>query len=104
MTAPASPESSQPCRSPSPPEVQAIIENEIDSGRFDTAEEVVIEALRHFQDAATPMVPEEWLVDARAQADRGEVVPWTDDFMERSARRARANAAQGHKVSDEVKY
>jgi putative addiction module CopG family antidote len=87
-----------------PPEIQAIIEHEIQSGRYATAEEVVVEAVRHLQDATTPSVPDEWLVEARAQADRGETVPWTDDFMERAAQRAREKSAQGHQVRDDIKY
>lgn len=87
-----------------PPDVQAIIENEIESGRFTSAEEVVVEAVRHLQDATTPSVPDDWLVEARDQADRGQVVPWTDDFMERAAQRAREKSAQGHQVRDDIKY
>jgi putative addiction module CopG family antidote len=87
-----------------PPEAQAIIKDEIESGRYGTAEEVVIEALRHLREDAMPSIPDEWLVEARMQADRGGTVPWTDDFMERAAQRAREKSAQGHQVRDDVKY
>lgn len=85
-----------------PPEAQAIIEHEIESGRFDTVQDVIVEALRHLDDA--PYVDDDLLITAREQADRGESTPWTDDYLERASRRARDNAARGHQVRDEIKY
>jgi putative addiction module CopG family antidote len=87
-----------------PPEIQAIIENEIESGRFNTPDEVVIEALRHLQDATVPFIPDEWLSEARAQADRGEGRPLTEHVMRELLDRARDGAKRGLPVRDEVKY
>lgn len=85
-----------------PPEAQAIIDRELEAGHYDTVEDVIATAL--YQMDSVPYVPEELLVTAREQADRGETVPWTDDFLERASQRARENSARGHRVRDEVKY
>ncbi len=85
-----------------PPEAQAIIEREIESGRYATEEEVIVDALKHLDD--TPYVDDDLLVTARELADHVETTPWSDDYLERASRRARKNAALGHQVRDEIKY
>ena len=87
-----------------PPEIQAIIENEIDSGRYATAEEVVIGAIRHLQEDDLPIIPDEWLVEARAEADRGEGVEVDDDFRARLREEVRIAFVEGAGVSDDVTY
>jgi Arc/MetJ-type ribon-helix-helix transcriptional regulator len=88
-----------------PPEAQAIIEREIESGRFATQEDVIVTALYQLSETIdAPHVPDEWLVEARAQADRGDTTPWSEDYLEESSQRARENARRGHKVRDEVRY
>jgi Arc/MetJ-type ribon-helix-helix transcriptional regulator len=86
-----------------PPEAQAIIENEIASGRFDTETDVIVEALRQFH-SDVPQVPDEWLTEARAQADRGEGRELTDQVWQEIRERAIENARMGKPVRDEIKY
>lgn len=87
-----------------PPEVQEIIDREIEAGHYETPEEVVIDAFRHLEGATVPHVPEEWLIEARAQADRGEVRELTDQVWQEIRERARNDARRGKPIADEVKY
>jgi hypothetical protein len=50
------------------------------------------------------MTVAEAVAEALAQMERGEGVPWDDDFLAKSAQRAMENSRNGHKVRDEVKY
>lgn len=85
-----------------PPEAQAIIERELESGRYATEIDVIIDALKHLDDV--PYVDDSLLVTAREQADRGEVRPLTRAVMDELAARARENARLGKPVRDDVKY
>jgi Arc/MetJ-type ribon-helix-helix transcriptional regulator len=88
-----------------PPEAQAIIEREIESGRFATEEDVIVTALYQLSDTSdVPHVPDEWLIEARAQADRGETREFTEAVMRELLDRARSDAGKGLPVRDEVKY
>jgi Arc/MetJ-type ribon-helix-helix transcriptional regulator len=86
------------------PLMEAIIENEITSGRFTTPEDVILQALRCLQETTAPPVPDEWLVEARAQADRGESVALTEELRAEIRRQAIDDARLGNPVSDDVKY
>ena len=86
------------------PDAQAIIDRKLASGDYDSADAVINEALLHLPDDGAPPVPEEWLAEARAQAERGDTTPWTEDYLERSSHRAREKARRGHKVRDEARY
>jgi Arc/MetJ-type ribon-helix-helix transcriptional regulator len=85
-----------------PAEAQAIIEREIESGRYATREEVIVDALKHLDDV--PYVDDDLLVTAREQADRGEVRPLTEELMQELSVRARDNARLGKPIRDDVKY
>lgn len=87
-----------------PPEVQEIIDREIEAGLYETAEEVVIDAFRHLEGATVPHVPEELLAEARTQAARGEGRRLTHDVMRDILDRARSRAHAGVPVSDDVTY
>lgn len=86
------------------PLVKAIIDNEIESGRFQTIDEVVLAALRLLQETTAPPVPDEWPVEARAQVDRGEGRELTEELWNEIRDQARENARLGKPVPDEVKY
>ncbi|MBA3275822.1 MAG: hypothetical protein H0T72_08510 [Chloroflexia bacterium] len=85
-----------------PAEAQAIIEREIESGRFDNVQDVIVEALRHINDM--PYVDDDLLITAREQVDRGEVRPLTEELMNELFARARENARLGKPIRDDVKY
>lgn len=89
-----------------PPEAQAIIEREIESGRYTNETEVIIDAIRHLedeQDAYDPMRDPK-VLEAIAQADRGEARELTDEVWNEIRERAREDARRGVAVPDDVKY
>lgn len=84
-----------------PADVQTIIDQNVESGRYASSADVIAEAVRQMD---TLPVSDELLVTALEQADRGEGRVLTEDVMREFSQRARANAQQGHKVRDDVKY
>lgn len=89
-----------------PSDMRSFVDGEVASGRHRDAQEVVIEALRRMAraDPHPPISVAEAVADSLAQVERGELVEWSDDFMERSAECARDTSRVGHKVRDEIKY
>ena len=67
-----------------PPELQKFVDDEVRSGRYDSAEAVVRQALALLK-AQVDLTPDDveelrrMLAPAIAQADRGEVEPWDVD-------------------------
>ena len=86
------------------PEAQAVIDRKLASGDYDTAEAVINEALLHFPENGVPHVPDELLVAAREQSERGEGRPFTEVVMKELLARARSRANQGLPVRDDVTY
>jgi Arc/MetJ-type ribon-helix-helix transcriptional regulator len=84
------------------PEAQAIVDREIESGRYETVETVVVQALYQLENV--PFVDDELLVEARAQADRGETRELTELVMRELLDRARDSSREEKSVRDEVKY
>ena len=84
------------------PEAQAIVDREIESGRYETVEAVVVQDLYQLEDV--PFVDDELLVEARAQADRGETRELTELVMRELLDRARDSSREEKSVRDEVKY
>ena len=69
-----------------PPEAQAIVDREIESGRYESVEAVVVQALYQLDDVS--FVDDELLVEARAQADRGETRELTEEVWAEIRERA----------------
>ena len=84
------------------PEAQAIVDREIESGRYETVETVVVQALYQLENV--PFVDDELLVEARVQADRGETRELTELMMRELLDRARDSSREERSVRDEVKY
>ena len=84
------------------PEAQAIVDREIESGRYETVETVVVQALYQLENV--PFVDDELLVEARTQADRGETRELTELVMRELLDRARDSSREEKSVRDEVKY
>ena len=84
------------------PEAQAIVDREIESGRYETVETAVVQALYQLENV--PFVDDELLVEARAQADRGETRELTEEVMRELLDRARDSSREEKSVRDEVKY
>lgn len=85
-----------------PPEAQAIVVREIESGRHETVEAVVVQALYQLDD--TPFVDDDLLVEARTQADGGETREFTEQVWAEIRERAIDDARNGVPISDDVKY
>ena len=88
-----------------PGHLKAFIEREVASGRYASEEAVIADALERLsEDDDTRMTVNEAVAESLAQMERGETIPWTDDFLKRSAERARENSRNGRVVRDDVRY
>lgn len=89
-----------------PKHIQRFVEQEVQSGRFEDEQEVIVAALESMADdrRIDPEVLAELIAEPLAQIERGEVIPWTDDLMDRLSREAQRNAERSHQVSDDIKY
>lgn len=85
-----------------PPEAQAIIDREIKSGRYQNVEDVIVTALYQIRDI--PYVDEDLLVNARTQADHGDVYEINDSLRSRVREEANADFENDAEIVDEIKY
>ena len=91
-----------------PPEAQAIIDRKLASGEYATEADVIVSALVTLDRADTragydPRTDPK-LREAMAQAERGNVLPWTDELRAEIRRDAIRAAASGAPVDDDVTY
>ena len=70
------------------PDVEAIIQQEVDSGRFADANEVVAEAMQLFRRHAELERLRASVREAQAELERGEGEEWTPALRERLIREA----------------
>ena len=89
-----------------PPEAQAVIDRKLASGEYSTVEDVIAEALLQFDEGIVVYDPmsDPRLQESIAQADRGEVMAWTEELRADIRRQALANARAGKPVSDDITY
>ncbi len=89
-----------------PTEIKSFVEREVASGRYADEQQVIVAALRRLADDEPDdrMTIAEAVAESLAQIERGEVIPYTEDFIREASARARENSRNGHKVSDDVKY
>lgn len=89
-----------------PSEIKSFIEREVAAGRYADEQQVIVAALRRLADEESyPTVTvTEAVAESLAQLERGEVIPYTEDFLAESAKRAIENARLGRKVRDDVTY
>ena len=88
-----------------PKHLKSFVEREVASGRYANENDVIEDALVRLADESGPtMTVAEAVAESLAQAERGEVVELTPDYLDRAMQRARENAHRGHKVRDDVKY
>lgn len=89
-----------------PPHIQQFVEEEVASGRFDDAAQVIVTALESMADdrRIDPDVLAELIAEPLAQMERGEVREVTEDLMDELVRQATINAERGYQVPDDVKY
>jgi len=86
-----------------PEHITAYIRRQVEEGRFTSEEAVIADAVEQVMDEYR-WEDDEDLLEAIAEADRGEVTPWSDDLLGRLADEARENSRRGHQVSDDIKY
>jgi len=89
-----------------PTDIMSFVKREVASGRYADEQQVIVAALRRLADEEPDdrVTVAEAVATSLAQMERGEVVPYTEDFMREASARARENSRNGHKVSDDVKY
>lgn len=89
-----------------PSEIKSFIEREVAAGHYADEQQVIVAALRRLADEESyPTVTvTEAVAESLAQLERGEVIPYTEDFLAESAKRAIENARLGRKVRDDVTY
>ena len=86
-----------------PPQLEAMIEEKVTSGRYADASEVVEEALRLLDERDRFEQLRAELEIGLEQIERGEIVPYTPDFMERLKREAAEHVRLGKPIKDAVK-
>lgn len=86
-----------------PDHIQSYIDQQVAAGRFESETAVIVDV---FEQVITEYrwEEDEDLLEVIAAVDRGEVIPWTDDLLDRLSEQARENSRRGHKVADDIKY
>ncbi len=85
------------------PRLEAFIRQQVESGRYADANEVVEEALRLLEDRDRLDRLRAEVAKGFEQLDRGEGVLYTPELMERLKREADENARTGKPIRDAVK-
>ena len=83
-------------------EAEALVRQLIERGDYDDPEAVVDEALRVLMERDKLKRLKELIAIGDEQAARGQVVPWTPDFLDRLKREAAEDIRLGRPFKDEV--
>jgi len=84
------------------PELEAMIRQQVDSGRYNNASEVVREALRLLDEHQRVQHLRSLLAVGLEQAQRGELVEFTPELVEDIARRAKERFLRGEEPDPDV--
>jgi antitoxin ParD1/3/4 len=84
------------------PELAALVQRKVESGKYTDASEVVQEALRLLEERDRLTWLRAAIAAGNEQIARGEVIEWTPGFMERLKREADEEDRQGLPISDDV--
>lgn len=84
------------------PELEAMIRQQVDSGRYNNASEVVREALRLLDEHQRVQHLRSLLGVGLEQAQRGELVEFTPELLEDIHRRAGGRFRKGEKPKPDV--
>jgi Arc/MetJ-type ribon-helix-helix transcriptional regulator len=87
-----------------PKELRAWIEQEVAAGHFESEETAITTAVERMKRDTYRWEEDEDLLEAIAEADRGDVVEWSEDLFKKLSDQAHENSRLGHKVSDDIKY
>jgi antitoxin ParD1/3/4 len=84
------------------PEAEARIQELIDRGGYDGPEAVVDEALRVLAERDQYAKLKAAIAVGVEQLERGQVVPWTPDFLDQLKRKSEEHVRLGRPYKDEV--
>jgi antitoxin ParD1/3/4 len=84
------------------PELEAMIRQQVDSGRYNNASEVVREALRLLDEHQRVQHLRSLLAVGLEKAQRGELVEFTPELMEDISRRAKERFLRGEEPDPDV--
>jgi antitoxin ParD1/3/4 len=70
------------------PQLEAMVREKVDSGQYNDAGEVVREALQLMDERDRDERLRTAIAVGLKQIERGEIIPWTADFMDRVIREA----------------
>jgi putative addiction module CopG family antidote len=84
------------------PKAEALVRQLVERGDYDDPEAVVDEALRVLMERDKLERLKELIAVGDEQAARGQVVPWTPDFLDRLKREAAEDVRLGRPFKDEV--
>jgi antitoxin ParD1/3/4 len=84
------------------PELEAMIRQQVDSGRYNNASEVVRAALRLLDEHQRVQHLRSLLAVGLEQAQRGELVEFTPELLEDIARRAKERFLRGEEPDPDV--
>ncbi len=89
-----------------PEHLRTWIEQEVAAGRFESETAVIADAVQRAKESSYRWEEDEDLLEAIAEADRGEVIAITDlrEFFDRASDQARENSRLGHQVSEDIMY
>lgn len=89
-----------------PPHVQRFVEQEVESGRFENEQQVIVTALEWMADdrRIDPGVVAELIAKPLAQIERGEGKKWRPELHERIRHNAARDTERHREVRDEIKY
>jgi antitoxin ParD1/3/4 len=84
------------------PQLEAMIRERVDSGRYSNASEVVREALRLLEERERLDHLRSLLAVGLAEAERGELIEWTPELMDEIDRRAEERFLRGEEPDPDV--
>ncbi len=84
------------------PHLEAMVRQKVASGRYNNSSEVVREALRLLEEQDQRDPPRAALAVGLDDLARGDVVPWTPDFMDQLNREAEEEDRLDLPISDDV--
>ena len=84
------------------PQLEELVRRKVATGLYNNASEVVREALRLLDEQDRLRELRAAIAVAEGQVERGEIVEYTPDYMERVLQRAKERAAQGRPVKPDV--
>jgi Arc/MetJ-type ribon-helix-helix transcriptional regulator len=86
-----------------PEHTRTYIRKQVEEGRFASEDADIADAVEQVMDEYRWEVDED-LLEASAEADRGEGVPWTPELREQILRESEEASRRGDPVSDDIKY